>query len=84
MPPIVKPDGCITHSSLEKATLFADVFDSKQSNEKLDIPLSCFPEPKLTSFAFQSSEVKKLCFTSILLKLLEPNGIFFFFFFFFK
>ena len=28
VPPLVKPDGCITHSPLKKAPLFADVFDS--------------------------------------------------------
>ena len=39
VPPLVKSDGCIAHSPVEKATLFADVFDSKQSAEKLDIPL---------------------------------------------
>ena len=57
MPHLFKPDGCITHSHVEKATHFADVFDSEQNDEKLDITLSCFPEPKLNSFSFQSSEV---------------------------
>ena len=53
MSPLVKSDGCITHSPVERATLFVGVFDSKQSDEELAIHLSCFPEPKLISFAFQ-------------------------------
>ena len=76
VPPLVKPDGCITHCPIEKATLFADVFDSKQSNEKLSIPLSCFPESKLNCFAFRSSEVKKLLLDLDSYGSVDPNGIF--------
>ena len=83
MPPLVKPDGCVTHCPIEKATLFADVFDSKQSNEKLNNPLSCFPEPKLTSFAFHSSKVKKLLLDLNSFEADNPNGIFLFFYLFF-
>ena len=60
IPPILKPDGSLTHCPKEKATLFADAFDSKQSNIKLSMPSSCFPEPKLTSLAFRSREVRDL------------------------
>ena len=45
VPPLVEPDGCIIHSPVEKVTVFADVFDSKQGNEKREIPLSCFLSP---------------------------------------
>ena len=38
------------------------------SDEKLYIPLLCFPEPKLNSSAFLSSEVKKLLLDLILLE----------------
>ena len=81
MPPFVKPDGCVTHSPIENAILFADVFRSKQSNKKLEIPLSSFPEPKLNSFAFRSSEVKKLLFDLDSFRAVDPNGIFTLFFY---
>ena len=77
VPPLVKADGCITHSSVEKVTLFADLFIySKQSNEKLEIPLSCFPEPKLNSFAFRSSEIKNILLDLDSFGAVDPNGIF--------
>ena len=60
MPPLLKPDGSITHSPEAKATLLADVFDGKQSNENLTLPDSCFPEPRLNKLAFRSSEMKKV------------------------
>ena len=53
---ILRPDGSLTHCPREKAALFADVFDSKQSNDSLTMPQSCFPEAELT-FAFRSGEV---------------------------
>ena len=55
VPPLLRPNG-----SLSQATLFADVFDGKQSNGSLTMPQSCLPEVKLTTFAFHSGEVKKL------------------------
>ena len=44
----------------EKAALFADVFDGKQCGDDLSMPLTCFPEPKLTKIAFKSREIKNL------------------------
>ena len=58
VPPLLRPDGSLTHCPKEKAALFADVFDSKQSNDSLTMQ-SWFPEAELT-FAFRSGEVKKL------------------------
>ena len=43
-----------------KADLLSDHFDSKQSRESLDLPLTCHPTPCLTSFAFRSREVRCL------------------------
>ena len=60
VPPLLRPDGFLTHCPKEKAALFADVFDRKQSNDSLTMPQSCFPEAELTTFAFRSGEVKKL------------------------
>ena len=58
IPALLKPDGSLTHDPKEKATLFADVFDRKQSNDKLTMPQTSFPEAKLTSLAFRSCEIK--------------------------
>ena len=43
-------------------------FDSKQSREAVDLPLSCHPSHSLTTFAFRSSEVRRL------LSDLDPYG----------
>ena len=62
------------HSPIMEATLLAVVFDCKQSNEKLYIPLSCFLESKLHSFTFQPSEVKKCLLDSF--GAVDSNGNF--------
>ena len=46
--------------SVGKADLLSDHFDGKQSRESVDLPLTCHPSPCLTSFAFRSSEVRRL------------------------
>ena len=46
--------------SVGKADLLSDHFDGKQSRESVDLPLTCHPSPSLTSFAFRSSEVRRL------------------------
>ena len=60
MPPLLKPDGSLTHCPKEKATLFANVFDGKQSDEILTLPQSCHPEAKLRTIAFRSREIERL------------------------
>ena len=52
LPLLLRPDGSLTHCPKEKAVLFADVLDSKQSNNSLTMPQLCFPEAELTKFAF--------------------------------
>ena len=42
------------------ADLLSDHFDSKQSREAVDLPLTCHPSPSLTTFAFMSTEVRHL------------------------
>ena len=54
--------------SVGKADLQSDHFDSKQSREAVDIPLTCYPSPSLETFAFRSSEVRHL------LLYLDPYG----------
>ena len=46
--------------SVGKADLLSDHFDSKQYREAVDLPLTCHPSPSLTTFAFRSSEVRRL------------------------
>ena len=54
--------------SVGKADLLSDHFDSKQSREFVDLPVTCHPCPSLITFAFRSSEVKRLLLD------LEPYG----------
>ena len=46
--------------SVGKADLLSDHSDGKQSRESVDLPLTCHPSPRLTTFAFRSSEVRRL------------------------
>ena len=61
LPPLVSEGGGLVRESVGKADLLSDHFDSKQSREAVDLPLTCHPSPCLTTFAFRSSEVKRLC-----------------------
>ena len=42
--------------SVGKADLLSDHFDTKA----VDLPLTCHPSPSFTTFAFRSSEVRRL------------------------
>ena len=66
MPPLVREGGGLVCESVGKADLLSDHFDSKQSREAVDLPFTCHPSPSLTTFAFRSSEVRRL--------LLDLNG----------
>ena len=46
--------------SVGKADLLSDHFDSKHSRESVDLLVTCHPSPRLITFAFRSSEVKRL------------------------
>ena len=48
------------YKSVGKADLLSDHFDSKQSRESVDQLVTCHPSPCLITFAFRSSEVKRL------------------------
>ena len=48
------------YESVGKADLLSDHFDSKFSRESVDIPLICHPSPRITTFAFRSSEIRRL------------------------
>ena len=46
--------------SVGKADLLSDHFNSKQSRESVDLLVTCHPSTSLITFAFMSSEVKRL------------------------
>ena len=46
--------------SVDKADLLSDHFDSKQSREAVDLPLTCHPSLSLTTFAFRLREVRRI------------------------
>ena len=46
--------------SVGKADLLSDRFDSKQSREAVDLPLTCHPSSGFTTIAIRSSEVRRL------------------------
>ena len=61
LPPVVSEGGGLVCESVGiKADLLSDHFDSQQSREAVDLPLTCHPFPSLTTFAFRSSEVRRL------------------------
>ena len=60
LPPLVNEGGGLVCESVGKADLLSDHFDSKQSREAVDLPLTCHPSPSLTTFDFRSREVRHL------------------------
>ena len=46
-PPLVSEGGGLVCESVSKADLLSDNFDSKQSKESVDLPLTCHPSPSL-------------------------------------
>ena len=56
LPPLVGGGGGLVCESVGKADLLSDHFDGKQSRESVDLPLTCHPAPRLTTFAFRLSE----------------------------
>ena len=60
LPPIVGGGGKLVCESVGQADLLSDNFDGKQSRESVDLPLTWYPSPRLTTFAFRSSEVRHL------------------------
>ena len=60
LPSLVSEGGGLVCESIGKADLLSDHFDSKQSREAVDLPLTCHPSPSLTTFAIRSREVRRL------------------------
>ena len=59
-----------------KADLLSDHFDSKQSREAVDMPLTFHPSPSLTTFTFRSSEVGRLLLDLDLYGGTDPLGMY--------
>ena len=68
MPPLVSEGGGLVCESVGMADLLSDHFDSMQSREAVDLPLTRHPSPSLTTFAFRSREVKRFLLD------LDPDG----------
>ena len=60
LPPLVSEGGGLVCESVGKVDLLSDNFDSKQSREAVDLPLTCHRSDSLTTFAFRSREVRHL------------------------
>ena len=60
MPPLVSESCGLVCESVGKADLLSDHFDSNQSREADDLQFTCHPSPSFTTFAFRSSEVRRL------------------------
>ena len=60
LPLLVRKGGGLVCESVGKADLLLDHFYSKQSREVVELPLTCHPSASLTTFAFRSSEVRRL------------------------
>ena len=60
MPSLVSEGGGLVCESIGKADMLSDHFDSKQSREAVDLPLTCHPSPSFTTFAFRLSEERRL------------------------
>ena len=65
LPTLFGEGGGLMCESIGKTDLLSDHFESKQSMESLDLPLTCHPSSSHTTFAF--SEVGRL-----LLNLIRP------------
>ena len=76
MPLLLSEGGGLVCESVVKADLLLDYFDSKQSREAVDLPLTCHPSPSLTNFPFRSREVRRLLLDLDLYGGTDPLGMF--------
>ena len=60
LPILVSEGGGLVCEPVGKADLLSDHFDSEQSMEAVDLLLKSHPSPCLTTFAFRSSEARRL------------------------
>ena len=60
LPQRVSEGSGLVCESVGNADLLLDHFDSKQAREAVDLRLTCHSSPSHTTFAFRSSEVRRL------------------------
>ena len=60
LPLLVSEGGGLVCESVGMADQLSDHFDSKQSMESGNLQVACHPSPSFTTFAFRSSEVRRL------------------------
>ena len=75
-PPLVNDGGGLVCESVGKADLLSDHFDSKQSREAVDLPLTCHPSPSLTTFAFRYRNIRHLLLDLYPYGTTDPLGMF--------
>ena len=59
LPPLVSECGGLVCESVGNTDLLSDQFDSKQSKDAVDLPLTRHPSPSLTTFAFRAQILKR-------------------------
>ena len=69
-------DGSVSYDPYKKAEVFSTVFQNKQNVQELDLPPTCFPNLKLTYFAFKFSKIKYSLKDLNLHGGLDPHNIF--------
>ena len=79
LPRLVCGGGGLVCESVGKADLLSDHFDSKQYRESVDLLLTCHPSPGLTTFAFRSSELRRLLLDLHLYGGIDPLFLFLYF-----
>ena len=60
IPALRGPGGGLVVAPAEKASILGSRFDSKQCREQFVTPLSCFPQSRFNSLAFQISVLLRL------------------------
>ena len=62
LPPLVGEGGGLMCELVDIADQLSDHFDGKRYRESVGLPLTYHPSPRLTTFVFRSSEVRRLWF----------------------
>lgn len=76
MPALRDSDGSISFDPLTKANMLSNTFVNKQSDQELQLPLTCFPSPNLKSIAFKSAELRQYLLDLDTYGGIDPDGFF--------
>ena len=58
LPPLIGWGCGLVCESVGKAEVLSAHFDGKQSNDPVDLPLTCHPSPSLTTFDFRLRKMR--------------------------